>query len=79
MSYQFPPDIDALVQMQLASGAYRTADDVLRAALAQLATDDEEVSAIQASIDMLNCGERGRPIAEAVDALRAKYDIPAEV
>jgi Arc/MetJ-type ribon-helix-helix transcriptional regulator len=78
MSYQFPPDIDALVQVQLASGAYRTADDVLRAALVQLATDDDEVSAIQASIDMLNCGERGRPLADVVNELRAKYDIPAE-
>jgi Arc/MetJ-type ribon-helix-helix transcriptional regulator len=78
MTYQFPPDIDALVQVQLASGAYRTPDDVLRAALAQLASEDEEVNAIQASIDMLDHGELGRPIVEAVDALRSKYDIPAE-
>jgi antitoxin ParD1/3/4 len=77
MSYQFPPDIDALVQHQLAAGNFANEDDVLRAALVQLAGEDEDdLEAIQESIDLLEKGDPGRPAEEVFAELRARYNIP---
>ncbi len=36
MYYAFPPDVESQVQQQLATGSYRSEDDVLRAAMAAL-------------------------------------------
>jgi Arc/MetJ-type ribon-helix-helix transcriptional regulator len=36
MSYEFPPDVQQLIQQHLASGAYASADDVLRDAMGAL-------------------------------------------
>ena len=76
MSYQFPPDIGALVQYQLAAGYFKTEDDVLRAALEQLATEEDDVRAVQESIDLMEAGDEGRPAEEVFAELRAKYNIP---
>ena len=50
MSYQLPPDIEKLVQVHIASGAYPSEDDVLRDALRALAeqqaTHSEEDQAV---------------------------------
>jgi len=78
VSYQFPPDIGALVQHQLAAGYFTTEDEVLRAALEQLASEDEDVRAIQESIDMMEGGDEGRPLNEVVEELRKKYGIPSD-
>jgi Arc/MetJ-type ribon-helix-helix transcriptional regulator len=43
MSYQFPPDIGAIVQHQIAAGYFENEDEVLRFALGQLASEEEDV------------------------------------
>ncbi|MEX2316172.1 MAG: type II toxin-antitoxin system ParD family antitoxin [Pirellulales bacterium] len=78
MSYQFPPDISAIVQHQLAAGYFETEDDVLRAALGYLADEDDDVRAIQESIDMMEAGDEGRPLEDVANELRLKYGIPTE-
>jgi Arc/MetJ-type ribon-helix-helix transcriptional regulator len=77
MSYRFPPDIDALVQHQLAAGNFANEDDVLRAALVQLAGEGEgDLEAIQKSIADFADGDPGRPAGEVFAELRARYNIP---
>jgi Arc/MetJ-type ribon-helix-helix transcriptional regulator len=78
MSYQFPPDIESLVQQHLASGHFDTPDEVLRTALCQLTMDEEDLRAIQESLDRLDNGEEGIPLADAFQQLRRQYDIPAD-
>lgn len=51
---------------------------MLRAALEQLASEDEDVRAIQESIDMMEGGDEGRPLNEFVEELRKKYGIPSD-
>jgi Arc/MetJ-type ribon-helix-helix transcriptional regulator len=74
MPYQFPADIESLVQQQLATGHFATPDDVLRAALTNLQLEENEASAIQQSIDRLDGGEEGIAVANAFQQLREKYD-----
>jgi antitoxin ParD1/3/4 len=76
MSYQFPPDIDALVQGQLATGCFASEDEVLRAALEQFTVDENDVRAIQESIDEIERGDQGRPAEEVFAELRARYNVP---
>jgi Arc/MetJ-type ribon-helix-helix transcriptional regulator len=78
MSYQFPPDIEALVQQQLELGHFQSPDDVLRAALGQLAAEEEEIRAIQASIDLVDDGDEGLPLDAAFDAIRRKHNLAAD-
>ena len=77
MSYQFPPDIEALIQQQMVSGKYGSPDELLRVALEQLAAQVEEVRAIQQSIDLLDAGDQGILLEESIDKLRAKHNISA--
>lgn len=79
MSYQFPPDIATIVHNQIAAGLFETEDEVLRAALASLSTDEEEdLRAIQASIDDMERGDAGQSAEEVFAELRSKYDFPVE-
>jgi Arc/MetJ-type ribon-helix-helix transcriptional regulator len=75
MPYQFPADIEYLVQQQLATGYFATPDDVLRAALKQLQLEEDEVNAIQQSIDRLDSGEEGVAVEDAFQQLRQKYNL----
>lgn len=75
MSYHFPADIESLVQQQLATGHFSSPDDVLRAALQQLQLEDQEVKAIQQSIERLDEGEGGIAVQDAFQQLRQKYDL----
>jgi Arc/MetJ-type ribon-helix-helix transcriptional regulator len=78
MSYQFPPDIEALIQQQMISGNYNSHDQVIRVALEQLAAQDEEVRAIQHSIDLLDAGDQGILLDAAFTKLRTNHNIPAD-
>ncbi|REK17730.1 MAG: hypothetical protein DWQ37_05675 [Planctomycetota bacterium] len=42
MAYQFPPDLAERIQQQIATGAYASADDVLRDALGALEQFEQE-------------------------------------
>jgi hypothetical protein len=84
MMQQFPPDIQALIQAQMASGNYQSQEDLFRVALAHLAEQDPmaeqdvDIRAINESIDDLEAGDPGVPLDAAFDSLRAKYNIPAD-
>lgn len=66
MSYSFPTDVKQRVDSQLATGHYRTEDEVFRAAMTALERELEDLDAIQAGIDDMNAG-RVRPFAQ-IDA-----------
>ena len=82
MPYQFPPDLDKLVREQMATGDYRSEDDVLRDALIALEEhrcvvvhDDPEVLAgIQRGLDEMRQG-LGRPFGEFDAELHEKFNI----
>jgi len=65
MSYQFPPDVEQLVQEQMAASGYRSEDDVLRDALRVFrelkARHDRLVADIAVGIAQANQG-LARPI-----------------
>ena len=72
MTYQFPPDVEKLIQSHLSSGAFESTDDVLREALrvlgdpahaAELAEAEyhETVAAIRDGIADMEAG-RMRPL-----------------
>jgi Arc/MetJ-type ribon-helix-helix transcriptional regulator len=78
MQYQFPSDIEAQIQAQMATGNYRSHDDLFRVALEHLADQDRELRAIEESLDLLGAGDPGIPLADAFASVRAKYDVPAD-
>jgi Arc/MetJ-type ribon-helix-helix transcriptional regulator len=77
MLHQFPPDIEALIQAQMASGHFHSLEELLRVALEQLAAQHEDVRAIEESIDLLDAGDAGVPLDAAFDGLRTKHNVAA--
>ena len=78
MIYPFPPDVKQRVNSQLATGHYQTEDEVLRAAMAALEREREDLEAIAAGIDDMNAG-RFRPFAEIDSEFRARHNIARNV
>ena len=76
MSIDLAPDVWNEIQRQLASGAFATADDVLREALAALRSHEREVVAIQEGIDDMEAG-RVRSIREFDSDFRRRNGISA--
>jgi Arc/MetJ-type ribon-helix-helix transcriptional regulator len=68
MSYPFPPDIAALVEQQMATGRYRSEDDLLRDALERLTeetlADDQDWEAVLEGLEEVDRGERGMSVDE---------------
>jgi Arc/MetJ-type ribon-helix-helix transcriptional regulator len=56
MSYPFPPALDRLVQEELATGAYRSEDDVLVEALQALRDRDEAIAGIREGLSDWGAG-----------------------
>ena len=62
MSYLFPPALDRLVREELATGTYRSEDDVLVEAMQALRDPDEAIAGIREGLSDLDSGRaRGRP------------------
>lgn len=59
----------------MASGNYASEDVLLTDALSALAAEDQEVKAIQASLDELDAGEPGMPVEQAFESLRARHGL----
>ena len=72
---QLPPDLDQQVKHYLASGQYRTEEEVLRDALRALSDELGVLEDIRQGIQDVET-VRGRPL-EAVDAdIRKRHNIP---
>ena len=78
MTYQFPSDVEELVQKQLATGEYVSEDEVLLDALRTLDAERQEWAAIQVGLASLEQGHEGVSLQDAFDAVRAKYNVPAD-
>lgn len=69
MSYQFPPDIQQIVDLQMATGRYRSQDQLLLDALRTLSDYEQAVADIQEGMKDEHAG-RVRPLAEANAEIR---------
>ena len=65
MSYAFPPDVDRLVRTRMATGNYRSEDDLLRHALEALADQEDDAAAVEEALAELAGGDPGLPLEEA--------------
>ncbi|MEX2112272.1 MAG: hypothetical protein WD845_03760 [Pirellulales bacterium] len=77
MAYQFPPDVEKLVNEQMAASGYGSQDDVLRDALRVFrelqARRDQLLSDVQIGIDQANLGRAGRlDVNELIDRCTRK-------
>lgn len=85
MHYPFPPELAELVKKQMASGNYRSEDDLLRDALKAL--DEQRCSLLEEDLDVLQGIERGiadmkagrsRPLAEFDADFRGRHSMPRD-
>ena len=60
MTLVVPLDVEELVVNQVASGRYRSGDEVLRSAMHALTQADEDVIAIQGAVNEWHGGRRNR-------------------
>ena len=78
MQLTVPPDIETLINKRLSSGAYASAEDVLRRALeaqdAEESWTDEERRALSAHIEE---GYRQAERGELIDGAKARREIQA--
>ncbi len=72
---QLSESVQQLIQKKMASGKYDSEDELVREALESLDAEDEELHAIQDSLDDLDRGEEGLPLDEVFANLRAKHSI----
>ena len=70
MSIVVPHDVEVMVARQIASGRYRSDEEVLRSALQALEEIDGDYLAIQAAVDGWRRGEPGTPLADAFRQVR---------
>ena len=69
MPYQLSADIQRLVEDRIATGAYSSPDEVLRAALEALQQSDADLVKIQEAIDEWQAGDEGLPLNEAFQVI----------
>jgi Arc/MetJ-type ribon-helix-helix transcriptional regulator len=77
MAYQFPPDVEKLVNEQMSASGYSSQDDVLRDALQVLrellSRRDQLLSDVQIGIEQANQGRFGRlDVNELIDRCTRK-------
>ena len=70
MSIVVPHDVEEMVARQIASGRYRTDEEVLRSALQALEEIDDDFLAIEEAIDGWRRGEPGTPLVDAFRQVR---------
>ena len=70
MGYAFPPDIQERMGERMASGQYRSEDDLLRDALRALDEELDDLSAVQEAIAEWRAGDDGVPLDEGFDSIR---------
>lgn len=75
MSYAFPSDIQHQVDSLMATGAFPSEDDLLRQAVSNLSTQQEDLLAVAASLRDYDNGERGIPAEESIRQIRVKLGL----
>jgi putative addiction module CopG family antidote len=78
MSYALPPDVQQLVATQLATGGYRSEDEVLRDALRALSAEQDDLEAVQEAVAEWRAGDEGVPLDAAFAAIREKHGIATD-
>lgn len=76
--YDFPPQLDELLQEQLSSGEYASEDDVLLAALQSLQATSDDRAAVREALDTLDAGEQGVSLQEAFDEVRRRNNVTSD-
>ncbi len=71
------PQLEALLQKQLATGDYATEEDVLLAALQSLDSQNEEWAAVNEALQTLDSGNPGLSLDEAVQEVHKRNNIPS--
>jgi Arc/MetJ-type ribon-helix-helix transcriptional regulator len=77
MRYAIPSDVEAQIDRLIESGSFNSSDDVLRAALAALNRQQDDVAAIREGIADLDAG-RCVSFEEFDAEMRRKYDFLGE-
>jgi Arc/MetJ-type ribon-helix-helix transcriptional regulator len=83
MSYQFPEDVQKIIQAQMGTGGYRSEDEVLRDALhalveqqeAQLEEDTVVTDGIRRGLTDVKSGQ-SQPLGKFDAEFRNRHDIP---
>jgi Arc/MetJ-type ribon-helix-helix transcriptional regulator len=70
MAYAFPQDIQRQLDQLMATGAFRSEDELLRQAVTTLAAQKDDLTAIAASLKDFDNGERGISAAESLGRVR---------
>ena len=78
MSYIFPPKLDQLVRKELATGAYRSEDEVLVEAMQALRDRDEAIAGIREGLADMDAG-RVRLLDEVDAELRTRHGIARNI
>ena len=76
MSYPFPPELDKLVKQQLATGEFKSEDELLLTALRTLEVEQSDWAAVEESLKSLDNGEQGVSLEEAFAVVRQRHNIP---
>ena len=72
---ELSPQLEALLQKQLASGDYATKEDVLLAALQSLDSQSEDWAAVNEALQTLEAGDPGLSLDEAVQEVRRRNNV----
>lgn len=70
MPYQLSADIERLVEDRIATGAYTSTDEVLRAALEALQQSDADLAQIREAVSEWQAGDEGLPLKDAFQLIR---------
>ena len=76
MTISLTPELDRLLHEKLASGHYKSVEDVLKAAFRALDEEEETIAAIQEGHEDFLAG-RYRSLEEADAEFRQKHGLPA--
>ena len=71
MPFVVPQDVEELVANHMASGRYRSGDEVLRSAMRALAEVDGDLVAVQQALSEWRGGDEGMPLEDAFRQIRA--------
>ena len=72
---QLSPQLEALLQKQLATGDYASKEDVLLAALQSLDSQSEDWAAVNEALQTLESGDPGLSLDEAVQEVRRRNNV----